>query len=77
MSTDRTDRPLGERVASLEKDMQHLMGNGQPGIIAEIRESLKRIDRFVWIVIGVVLAASFLTGNGTLTLDHLLKALTH
>lgn len=66
---------MGERVTALETDMERLMGNGQPGIIAEINGRLQRLDRMAWIAGGAVGVAAFLTGSGTFTLDHLLKVL--
>lgn len=68
---------LGERVSALETDMERLMGNGQPGVIARLEERLARLENLKWIAGGAILAAAFLSGSGTFTLDHVLKAFGH
>lgn len=67
------EKPLGERITALETDMERLMGNGQPGIIARLEDRLRRLDRLAWIAGGAVLAAAFLSGSGTVSLAHLLE----
>lgn len=70
--SEREERALGERVASLETDMERLMGNGQPGLIAQIQEDMERNAEFVrkldkkMLLIGLgLIVAVFAAGSGT------------
>jgi len=49
--------PVGERVATLETEMDSLMGNGQPGRISNIEAKLDRIMLMI-IAICVILLGS-------------------
>lgn len=73
---------LHQDVAVLKRDMEKLMGNGQPGIIAEIRQTLKDLSEshakfkttVIVLLVGLI-AANLLTGSGTVSLESLLKLL--
>lgn len=78
------DRPLGERVTDLEVKMQDLMGNHQPGLIAQHDARLKEVEtthieiktflkfaKWWGPILGAALA--FATGGGRVSLEKLLQ----
>lgn len=70
---------LGERLAKVETEvleMKHdLFGNGQPGIVAKLTESIEQVKANQWRLIIALIITLFLTGNGAITLKSLLGLL--
>jgi hypothetical protein len=67
---------VGERLARLEvrvNDIDHdLFGNGQPGMMREIDDRLKSLEKRWWIAVGVLLVFQLLTSNGVISLKSVL-----
>lgn len=67
-------RDTGERLASLEQQMYTLVGNGQPGRIANIetaaaklKDTVSELEKWRWKVAGALVAvAALCTGFGWL-----------
>jgi len=74
-----SDHPA--RIAVLEEQMERLLGNGQPGMISEMRKDMDEIRemyneakvKVLWFVI-LIIAAVVSAGNGTISLHALLQA---
>lgn len=64
---------LGSRLATLEVQMKSLVGNGQPGRIAEMEKRLVSHERLLWIGMGVLMALELLNANGLLNVRALFK----
>ncbi len=54
------NEPHGERIATLERQMQDLMGNGQPGRIRELENTVNGHNKLIWIASGVLVAGQVL-----------------
>ena len=52
---------MGERVASLETQMQDLTGNGQPGRVTKIETKVEELQKFMWRILGGMGALTALT----------------
>lgn len=70
------------RVAVLEDQMGRLLGNGQPGMIAELRRDMIEIRQMyadakqkVLLFVIVIVASVMVAGNGTVSLHALLQFL--
>ena len=50
----------GERLATLERQMQDLMGNGQPGRLREIENTVRSHQKIIWMGMGIIVALQFL-----------------
>ena len=50
----------GERIATLESQMQSLVGNGQPGRVRELENVVKNHQRLIWMGMGIVVALQVL-----------------
>lgn len=46
-------RETGERLSALETSSKALLGNGQPGRIGQLEESVKGLERWKWRVLGI------------------------
>ena len=62
----------GERLSALETSMRSLVGNGQPGRISQIEESVKGLERWKWKVLGISTGGSAVV-SAVLWLLHLFK----
>ena len=79
MNGGNSDHPA--RIAVLEEQMERLLGNGQPGMISEMRKDMDEIRemyneakvKVLWFVI-LIIAAVVSAGNGTISLHALLQA---
>ena len=49
-----------ESLTRLETHMQDLMGNGKPGRVKELENSVESLNKWRWIIAGGVLAISAL-----------------
>ena len=47
-----------ERIAALETAMKSLVGNGQPGRITSIEDSVKDLQQWRWKMLGICTGAS-------------------
>jgi hypothetical protein len=61
----------GERLSALETSMRTLVGNGQPGRITQIEESVKGLERWKWKVLGISTGGSAVV-SAVLWLIHLI-----
>lgn len=61
----------GERLSALETSMRSLVGNGQPGRISQIEESVKGLERWKWKVLGISTGGSAVV-SAVLWLLHLI-----
>jgi len=52
---------MGERVATLETQMEDLTGNGQPGRVTKIEGKVDQLQEFMWRILGAVGALTALT----------------
>ena len=63
MPLEPTDHDLlitiDERLGNLSRQ---LFGNGQSGVITRLSDRIRRLEKFHWLVIGAVVAASFVLG---------------
>lgn len=75
MPLDPTDHDLlitiDERLGNLSRQ---LFGNGQSGVITRLSDRVRRLEKFHWLVIGAVVAVSFLLG---LSSNGWIKAFAH
>lgn len=62
----------GERLSALETSMRSLVGNGQPGRISQIEESVKGLERWKWKVLGISTGGSAVV-SAVLWLLHLIR----
>ncbi len=53
----RTEQ-LAKSFAALEVQVTELMGNGQPGKIRQMEESIAAHSKFMWILLGLLGASS-------------------
>jgi hypothetical protein len=67
---------IGERLAILEvrlKNIDHdLFGNGQPGMMRDLDNRIKSLEKRWWIAIGVLVVFQLLTSNGVISLKSVL-----
>jgi hypothetical protein len=77
MNVEYSDDPA---VAVLQKQMEQLMGNGQPGIVAELRsdsakmrEMLQGLNYKIFWAAGVIVLAIVTAGSGTVSLKTILE----
>lgn len=70
---DHNNADYGSRIATLEIQMKGLVGNGQPGKIAEMEKRLLSHERLLWIGMGVLMAMQLLNANGLLNIRALFK----
>lgn len=54
-------RASGERLAKLETMMYGIVGNGQPGRIGKLEESVEKLLQWRWYLIGVAAGVSAVT----------------
>lgn len=47
-------------LARLETNMKSLVGNGQPGRVTQLEEAVESLNRWKWIVAGVIITISAL-----------------
>ncbi len=71
MSNSQGDRTLRERVASLEVVVDELMGNGQPGEIDKIKDSINKLRNALIVYVFIELLSHVFGGN--INLEALLK----
>jgi len=77
------------RICVLEEQMERLLGNGQPGLIAELEEDMrtvrenvsgigKQLSEAKWkavLFFGILITAIVAAGSGTVSLKSLLEFL--
>ena len=65
------------RLAVLEKQMEQLMGNGQPGEIQMIKTQIDDIKTRMWKIVLVLALLQLASGGGTISLKALLGLFAH
>lgn len=45
-------RDTGERVSALETDLHGLIGNGQPGRVAQLEKAVAKLTQWRWWMVG-------------------------
>ena len=50
----------GERLATLEREMRDLLGNGQPGRITLLERVILAHQRLIWVGMGIVITFQML-----------------
>ncbi len=68
---------IPERVTVLEVNNHELMGNGQPGIIHEIRNSVEKLRNAFVVYLFVDLCLHFASSGNGAALQSVLKFLFH
>lgn len=78
--SEQHDKPIGERVASLETDMERLMGNGQPGLISKLeadleanRTTIQKLSTKILLIGVALIIAVFSAGSGTASLKTIIE----
>ena len=46
-------------IARLETQMKNLVGNGQPGRIAELERRVRKSEKYMWMIAGAGIAAGW------------------
>lgn len=69
---NNTMRETGERLAKLETHLESVVGNGQPGRLTLVEQSVKELTAWKWKMVGITTAIATVASTVVAFLFHLI-----